>query len=214
MATVASMDTIAELVAHLGGIPLDRIRLRPAPGTATAADALAVERREGKLCEVIDGVLVQKTADYYDSRIAHLCGCFIERYLEQHDLGIVTGADGPLMVEEGQLRYPDLAFFVWDKFPDRVLPRDPILDHVPDLAIEVLSKSNTPREMRRKRREYFDGGARLAWEIHPVKRTVRVYTAFNQSTTLREGDALDGGDVLPGFTLSLATLFRRAGRRA
>jgi Uma2 family endonuclease len=107
-----------------------------------------------------------------------------------------------------------LAFFAWDKFPNRVLPRDPILDHVPDLAIEVLSKSNTPREMRRKRREYFDAGARLVWEVNPVKRTVRVYTAFNQSTTLREGDMLDGGDVLPGFTLSLATLFRRAGRRA
>jgi Uma2 family endonuclease len=214
MATVASMDTIAELVAHLGGIPLDRIRLRPAPGTATAADALTVERREGKLCEVIDGVLVEKPIGYYESRIAVLLGRYLDEHLEQNDLGIVTGADGPLMVEEGQLRYPDLAFFAWDKFPNRVLPRDPILDHVPDLAIEVLSKSNTPREMRRKRREYFDAGARLVWEVNPVKRTVRVYTAFNQSTTLREGDMLDGGDVLPGFTLSLATLFRRAGRRA
>jgi Uma2 family endonuclease len=214
MATVASMDTIAELVAHLGGIPLDRIRLRPAPGTATAADALTVERREGKLCEVIDGVLVEKPMGYYESRIAVLLGRYLDEHLEQNDLGIVTGADGPLMVEEGQLRYPDLAFFAWDKFPNRVLPRDPILDHVPDLAIEVLSKSNTPREMRRKRREYFDAGARLVWEVNPVKRTVRVYTAFNQSTTLREGDMLDGGDVLPGFTLSLATLFRRAGRRA
>ena len=214
MASVTSLDTIDELVAHLGGIPLSRIRFRPMPGTATAKDALDVERREGKLCEVIDGVLVEKPVGYYEARIAVLLGHFLEDYLEEHDLGITVGADGPLFVEEGQMRYPDLAFFVWDKFPGRVLPRNPILDHVPDLAVEVLSKSNTAEEMKRKRREYFAGGARLVWEIHPARRMIRVYTAPSQSTTLHEGDALDGGDVLPGFALPLTTLFRRAGRRA
>jgi Uma2 family endonuclease len=212
--TIQSMRTMAELVAHLGDIPPERIRFRPEPGTATAQDALTVARTQGKLCEVIDGVLVEKPMGYYESWVALILSQALLNYLDQHDLGILTGMDGPLFVEEGQMRYPDLAFFVWDKFPGRLLPRNPILDHVPDLAVEVLSKSNTVKEMRRKRREYFAGGARLVWELNPRKRTIRVYTSFRQSTLLHEGDTLDGGDVLPGFTLSLTTFFNRAGRQA
>jgi Uma2 family endonuclease len=143
-----------------------------------------------------------------------ILGYFLESYLGANDLGIGVGADGPLNVDPNQMRYPDLAFFAWDKFPNRVLPRNPILDHVPDLAVEVLRKSNTRREMARKRQEYFAGGARLVWEIEPKARWVRVYTAADQFTELRDGDTLDGGAVLPGFTLAVTTLFDRAGRRA
>jgi Uma2 family endonuclease len=88
-----------------------------------------------------------------------------------------------------------------------------ILNVVPDLAVEVLSPSNTKREMEQKRREYFLGGCRLVWEIDPVKRTARVYTAPDESKLVREKGTLDGGDVLPGFRLPLARLFARAGKR-
>jgi Uma2 family endonuclease len=211
--TVRSFRTIADLVEHLGGIPLKRIRLRPIPGTATAKDAFEIERNEGALCEVIDGVLVEKAMGYYESRVAIILAYFIQAYLEGHDLGILTGADGPLFVDPGQMRYPDLAFFSWDKFPNRVLPREPILDHVPDLSVEVLSASNTPREMERKRLENFSGGARLVWEIDPDDRWIRVYTAADQFDTLHDGDQLTGGSVLPDFTMSVTALFDRAGRR-
>jgi Uma2 family endonuclease len=212
--TVRSLRTMAELVEHLGGISAARIRLQPVPGTATAEDAFEVERKEGALCEVIDGVLVEKAMGWYESRVAIILAYFIEGYLDCHDLGILTGADGPMFVEPGQMRDPDLAFFSWEKFPNRLLPRDPILDHVPDLSVEVLSASNTPREMERKRRENFAGGARLVWEIDADDRWIRVYTAVDQFTTLRDGDDLTGGDVLPGFTMSVTTLFDRAGQRA
>ena len=58
--------------------------------------------------------------------MAVILGRYVEEYLEHNDLGIVTGADGPLYVDPDQMRYPDLAFFVWDKFPNRLLPRNPL----------------------------------------------------------------------------------------
>jgi Uma2 family endonuclease len=75
------------------------------------------------------------------------------------------------------------------------------------LAIEVLSQSNTKREMTRKLREYFDAGARLVWYVDPAARSVAVYAGPSTFTVVGEGSALDGGTVLPGFTLSLKELF-------
>jgi Uma2 family endonuclease len=83
---------------------------------------------------------------------------------------------------------------------------------VPDLVIEVLSKGNTPKEMARKLDEYFRAGVRLVWYVNPKKRTVRVYTARNRSVLLLENDTLDGGDVLPGFALSIRDWFAEAER--
>lgn len=61
--------------------------------------------------------------------------------------------------------------------------------------------------MRRKLHEYFAAGVLLVWYVDPKARTVQVYTAVDQSVTLREGDTLDGGAVLPGFRLMLSQLF-------
>jgi Uma2 family endonuclease len=66
--------------------------------------------------------------------------------------------------------------------------------------------------MARKLREYFKAGVRLVWYIDPSKRTVQVYTAVDRSTLLDESHALDGGDVLPGFSLSIRDWFAEAER--
>jgi Uma2 family endonuclease len=83
----------------------------------------------------------------------------------------------------------------------------PIPNLVPDLAVEVLSLSNTADEIERKRREYFGRGTQLVWIIDLRARTVEVFTAPTVSTLLHESDTLDGGAVLPGFTLALRELF-------
>jgi Uma2 family endonuclease len=75
------------------------------------------------------------------------------------------------------------------------------------LAVEVLSVNNTLKEMERKRKEYFQAGCRLVWEIDPAQRTATVYTSPEDSQVLSESDTLDGGDVLPGFKLPLAQAF-------
>jgi hypothetical protein len=70
MPSVLTAVTVSELLHQLGDIPPERVRLQPPPGTATEADVVAVHNREERLCELIDGVLVEKTIGYYESYIA------------------------------------------------------------------------------------------------------------------------------------------------
>jgi Uma2 family endonuclease len=84
-------------------------------------------------------------------------------------------------------------------------------DLAPDLAVEVLSEGNTREEMERKLKEYFLSEVSVVWFVDPRNRTVRVYTSPDDVTELGEGDTLDGGDVLPGFSVPVARLFADLG---
>jgi Uma2 family endonuclease len=137
----------------------------------------------------------------------------LRNFLDAHDLGIVLAPDGTLRLGPGLVRIPDVCFIAWERFPNRELPAEPIPDLVPDLAVEVLSESNTEAEMERKLQEYFAAGVRLVWYLEPETRRVRVYTGPGDVRTLGEAETLDGGAVLPGFHLTVADWFDRAGRR-
>jgi Uma2 family endonuclease len=78
---------------------------------------------------------------------------------------------------------------------------------VPDLAVEVLSEGNTPREMARKLDECFALGVRLVWLVNSMTESTEVYTSRQQSTVMDKSATLEGGVILPGFTLSLSALF-------
>jgi Uma2 family endonuclease len=201
--------TVADLLEKLGGVPPERVRLQPLPGTATEEDLIAVQDRENRNCELIDGVLVEKPLGYLESSLALWLGSLLQNYLREHDLGNLAGESGSTRLMPGLVRIPDVSFISWDRLPNRMIPSEPILGLAPDLAVEVLSPSNTRREMALKVRDYFLAGVRLVWLVDPGKRTVRVYTAPDESTRLTEGQALDGGDVLPGLRLPLREVFSR-----
>ena len=110
------------------------------------------------------------------------------------------------------IRIPDFSFFRWERFPDRKCPKGQVPAITPDLAVEILSPSNTRREMEIKRREYFASGATIVWEVEPDEKIVRVYSDADTFTTVDERGTLGGGDVLPGFTLSVKAWFDRAFR--
>ena len=162
------LRTVADLIKRLGDIPPARIRMDPLPGTATERDVLDVEARENRLCELVRGVLVEKTTGHFESRLAAVLIYFLETFLDRSDLGIVYGADATLRLMPHLVRIPDVSFVSWQKLPDRELPAEPIPDLVPDLAVEVLSEGNTAREMQLKLREYFSVGVRLVWLIDPA----------------------------------------------
>jgi Uma2 family endonuclease len=206
--------TLADVVRRLGDISLDRILMRPYPGSATEEDVIECEARNGCLCELVDGVLVEKAVGYYEDRLGVVLAFFLEVFIGDNGPGIVLGAAGMIRTEEVQVRMPDIAYFSWAHFPNRVLPRGQILDLRPDLAVEILSPRNTRAEMDRKRREYFDGGTKIVWQVYPRTRTVRVYTSVDEFTELGENDTLDGAPVLPGFTLSIRRWFERAGQQS
>ena len=208
---LAPPETLAELMQRLGNVPLDRIRMNPVPGTATVDDVLRLCDREPKrLCELIDGVLVEKVMGHEEARLATWLGIHVGKYLEENDIGIVAGADGPHQVLPEQIRFPDLAFIAYENIPETADPHTAVPDWIPTLAVEIISKKNTKAEMARKLRDYFEAGVELVWYVDPPTRTVRVYRSPDAFVTLTDADTLDGENVLPGFCLSIREWFDRA----
>ena len=201
-------DNAAEWLHALGGVPLERIVFDPWPGTATEADLLLWIERDKRLCELIDGTLVEKPMGYWESLIAIALAARLSIYADEHDLGSVSGADSTLrMSSSGRIRLPDVAFISKARLP---ATSNPIPTVSPDLAVEVLSEGNTTAEMTQKLLEYFESGTLLAWVIDPKTRTVKVYHQPGQSTqVLNIGGSLDGEQVLPGFSMAVAELFRK-----
>jgi len=204
---VGSPWTAADLVERFGPIPLWRIRLDPPPGSATEQDVLELNERHDRLCELVDGVLVEKTVGTYESFLAGELLRRLADFVTGRKLGVALPVDGMLRLSPGLVRIPDVSFVSWERLPGRRVSREPIWGLAPDLAAEVLSRSNTPQEMRRKLDEYFHVGVRLVWYVYPESRTVEAYTAADRPTLLGEKDVLKGGDVLPGFELPLEELF-------
>ena len=201
--------TIAELLQRLGEIPAERVRFHPLPGTATEDDLLRLLDAKVAICELVDGTLVDKPLGFRESVIAGLIVLLLGNFVRPRRLGIISGADGTIRLAPGLVRVPDVAFFSRDQFPGGKLPREPIPAIAPDLAVEVLSVSNTKAEIARKLIEYFDAGTRLAWIVDPKRRTVRVHNGPGEadSTLLTDADRIDGGDVLPGFEAAVAEFF-------
>jgi Uma2 family endonuclease len=206
--------TIADLQSHLGGIPTERIRLYPPPGMATEQDALNIDDHEDRLCELVDGILVEKVMASYESLLACILIHWISNFLDTNPLGIVLGSDGMLKILPRRVRIPDVSFIRWDRFPNRQLPRQPIFEVAPDLAVEILSVGNTDAEMRIKIGEYFRAGTRLVWLIDPEARSARVCTGQDQHFVVDANGVLDGRDVLPAFGFRLGDLLDKVPRQA
>ena len=205
-------ETLAELVERLGDVPLWRIRLHPAPGAAVEADVLWAGEHDHRLCELVDGVLVEKGMGFREAILAGVLVEMLRQFVVPRNLGHVTGADGMVRLSPGLVRIPDAAFISWKSFPGGELPTDPIPTLAPDLAIEVASRSNTAREIDRKVAEYSQAGSRLVWIVFPETRSITAYRSPADFSTLGESETLTADDILPGFRLSLTELFAELDR--
>ena len=171
---------------------------------------MACDNGEKRLCELVDGVLVEKAMGYYESRLAMVLASLLEAFCQAHHRGIVLGADATTALGPGLVRLPDVSFVSRRRLPGGKIPREPIPDLAPDLAVEVISQGNTPQEMDHKLREYFEAGVKLVWYVYPQTRTVSVYTAPESVLELGEDQMLEGSEVLPGFSIQIRDWFRRA----
>ena len=207
--TKVRFKTLGDILDHLGGIPAYRVRANPWPGTATEKDVTRILDRENVPCELIDWIIVEKASGWLEAFLKPQLGFLVYSYIKRDDLGLMVGSTCPFRIKPKLLLSPDISFVSWAKLPDRMIPDVEIAEFVPDLAIEVVSKGNTRREMNRKLDEYFQAGVQLVWFVFPKKRTVRVYTSPDSSTLFAEGESLDGGDVLPGLKLPLVDIFAR-----
>src|SRR5262249_10534935 len=193
--------TIRQLRRYFDMIPDERILLDPPPGTATEDDLIRLNECSQHLCELVDGVLVEKAVGTKEGLLGGWLVRLLWGYVEDRGIGIVLAADAMLRLFPGLVRAPDVSFISATRLHEGELPDEAIAPIPPDLAVEVISEGNTKKEIARKLREYFDTGTRLAWVVQPKTRTVEVYTSATKKKVLGEGQTLNGGRVLPGLRL-------------
>lgn len=109
------------------------------------------------------------------------------------------------------VRVPDLSFVRADRLPSEGIGPG-LLKLAPDLAVEVLSPSESASDIGEKLDDYLLSGTPLIWVVDPVRRTVMVVASDAPFQLLREGDTLDGGDVIPGFSCAVDEVFEGIAR--
>jgi Uma2 family endonuclease len=173
---------------------------------------------DGKRYELHDGVLKQKNYGVYNgvemasptvihnwivSMLLHL----LMLHVFNQKLGYVFGDNLDYLLDQGLILKPDVSFMA----AERVTTLPNYFREAPDLAVEVISPSNTASEMFYKVETYLRHGSRLVWIVDPQEKIVMVYSKGDERHTLslrlNINDTLTGGDVLPEFRLPLSELF-------
>jgi Uma2 family endonuclease len=162
---------------------------------------------QGRIFELIEGELVEKMPGFEPSNIAsrinRRVGVFAE---DEHDLGYVTTADGGYILSDEDTFIPDVGYISKDRLPEEPECEAPV---PPDFAVEVKSPTDSKRAMRRKAEKYLAHGTRLVWLVFPEDQEVEVYDArYEDVKNIGIEGTLDGGDVLPGFTLAVKDIFK------
>ena len=159
--------------------------------------------------ELIDGELVPvPPSGLESSSLGHRIGRIVGNFVDAHDLGLMAGADGGyvLFPDRATIRVPDVAFIRQDRLPPPgERSRFPRL--APDLAVEVLSPSDSTSEVIAKIEMYQETGIPLIWVVDPEKTTITVIATGRPTVVLKPGDILEGGNVLPGFTVPVMEIF-------
>jgi Uma2 family endonuclease len=149
--------------------------------------------------EYVGGRVIEVVSNNRSSGIGHLLGSLIGVYVFQKKLGFTTGADGGYWVA-GERYIPDAAYVSAARQFERT--DDAYFPIAPDLAVEVLSPSNTAEEIRIKVVNYLTAGTTV-WVVDADRERIEVYTPGKPVRLLRRGAILDGDEVLPGFSVAV-----------
>ncbi len=159
--------------------------------------------------ELIRGVLSETMpAGEMHGKVVMRLGRLLGNFIEPRQIGTLTGSDAGVLLETDPdtVREPDIAYFSVERLP--LDAANPGFSQVaPDLVVEVSSPSDSHREINDKAMMWLRHGVRLVWVMHPATRTVEVHHREARGPTLVDGDTLDGGDVLPGFTCAVRDIF-------
>jgi Uma2 family endonuclease len=173
----------------------------------TDADLMRLPR-DGQKYELVDGEIRVSPAGARHGAVCVRLVVLIDSHVRARRAGHVFDSStgfrwpgrkaGPL-----NLRSPDVSFVAAGRFPDEQVPQG-FVQFAPDLAIEVLSPDDRRRDVLEKVGEYLDAGSRLVWIIDPKTRTAAVYRSLTDVRRIDASGRLEGEDVLPGFSCSLA----------
>lgn len=139
--------------------------------------------------------------------VAALVAAFLIQWNRQTGRGFVGVASG-FVIEQGPdtLRGPDVYYVRSERVPEGGAPEG-FWRLAPDLAVEVVSPGDTAEEVRAKVREYLAAGTAAVWVVYPATRELLVHTPDGLDRTYGADATLEGGGLLPGFTLAVAELF-------
>ena len=174
----------------------------------TAEDLLLLSS-EGVRGELIRGVLHETMpAGQLHGWIVMKLGALLMNFIQPRALGTLVGSDSGVWLERDPdtVREPDIAFTSVERLPINA-DIDGYSEVVPDLVVEIVSPNDRPGEVAEKTAMWLSFGVRLVWLVRPDSRTIEVHRSPGEVVTLGEGDALDGFDVLPGFSCDLRAIF-------
>lgn len=173
------------------------------------ADALAANHPPHP-CELVGGrvVAVSPAGAPHTMVVGHVIRA-LSAWVAAHDLGLVTSGEGGYWVrrDPDTVRAPDVAFLSHASLARWEAAGTTYFPSAPDLAVEVLSPDDRWVDVEQKVADYFAGQGLAVWVLNPVSRTVHAFSEPGRVTVSTEGEALDGGDVLPGFSTPVASLF-------
>ncbi|MEX2317070.1 MAG: Uma2 family endonuclease [Pirellulales bacterium] len=175
----------------------------------TTADELLQLPDDGYRYELIEGELRQMTpAGFTHGFVISEVHGRLWNYISERKLGILTGAETGFIVGRNPdtVLAADVAFVRQSRvdklgFPNEYFPE------APALVVEVVSPGDTIEEVDSKMRRWLAVGVELVWVPYPRGRTVTVYRSLDDIRVLTANDALDGGDVVPGFSVRVGDLF-------
>jgi Uma2 family endonuclease len=132
----------------------------------------------------------------------------LAQHVKEKGLGCVLGAETGFRISENPdtVRAPDISFVRKERIPAEGLPES-FWPGAPDLAVEVISPSDTFRQVDEKIESWLEAGCLAVWLVDPRLRTVTVHRSATNITTLTEKDTLEGGEVVPGFRCSVTAIF-------
>lgn len=181
----------------------------------TAEELWEMPEVPGKRLELVDGS-VYEVPGAGELHIAIVVMLFklLDRFAEQHDLGIVRpdGLAYVLRRDPDQVRIPDLSFVAWESVPTGDVS-ERFWEGPPTLAVEVVSPHDRADDVHERVQDYLEAGTRQVWVLWPRRRSVSVYRPDADTRELGPDAVLDGGEVLPGFTVRVGDLFEVRRRR-
>lgn len=176
----------------------------------TAEEFFDFDGEDGYHYELIDGKLMRMAAaGRRHGRLTFEIGRVLGNFLAEHRLGEgYTAETGFILARNPDVVLaPDVSFVRAERLTVEV-DEDGFLPLAPDFAVEVISPSERAGKIRAKVQRYLDAGVSLLALVYPRRRQVTVHRGDGSVEVLDETGVLDGGDVLPGFRLPVADIFR------
>jgi Uma2 family endonuclease len=171
---------------------------------ATEADLLRTPK-DGRKYELVDGeIRVSPAGNWHEFIGSNLLGV-LRAFVIERQLGFVLGSSAGFRLPGGNVRSPDVSFVANGRYPDNK-PSQGYPDFGPDLAVEILSPDDRPRDVLDKVGEYLQAGVRAVWVIDPRKRRAVVHRSLSEVVVVESDGVLEGEDVVPGFRCPLAEI--------